>query len=387
MNHKQIGKIVSLLLILSFAVSACSPTSAYAPPISTNDGWQTASLEEAGLDEIRLQEMVRAIQQGTYQNVHSILIVKDGRLVFEKYFDGYAWDYEAEHFKGEYTHFDGDTLHYTMSVTKSITSALVGIAIDQSFIQSKAEKMFTYFPEYEYRRNKQNDKIALEHLLSMTSGLAWNEWEYPLSDPRNDLIQLFIVPNPVDYILTKPVIHEPGTHFYYNGGGVNILGEVIQTATGKREDVFAQECLFEPLGITAHQWEFITEDMVHASGNLQLRPRDMAKFGQLYLDDGEWNGEQIISEAWVKESTRRHSTPPTNWADGYGYLWWLNTYQVGNQQHGAFFAEGWGGQRILVIPDFEMVVVLTGGNYESDPPNDEIIERFILPAILDSGGV
>lgn len=386
MRHKQISTTICLLLTIVIILAACSTTPTYAPPDQTNDGWQTASIEEASLDGNRLRDMVNAIQRGMFKNVHSILIVRDGKLVFEDYFDGYAWKYNAEHFRGDFTEFDVNTLHFTMSVTKSFTSALVGIALDQGFIQSTSEKMFTYFPEYEYRRNKQNDKINLEHLLSMSSGLAWNEWEYPLSDSRNDLIQLWIVPNPVDFILGKPVIHEPGTHFYYNGGGVNILGEVVQAATGLREDEFALKWLFEPLGITTYQWEFINEDMIHASGNLQLRPRDMAKFGQLFLNEGEWNGEQIISKSWVKESTRRHSTPPTDWADGYGYLWWLRNYQVGDQQYRAFFAEGWGGQRILVIPDLEMVVVITGGNYESDPPNDEIIQQFVLPAVIDLEG-
>lgn len=384
-------RAVFVLFCALFLIS-CGPAYTYTQPEQMGDGWQTASLETVGINERIIGKAVDKIRDGTYPNVHSILLVKDNKLVFEVYFDGYAWDYDGDHFQGDFTSFQADTLHTTMSVTKSFTSALVGIAIDQGFISSVSEPMFAFFPDYAHLGDRSSDlsdeisdeissEISLGHLLSMSSGLAWNEWEYPLSDTRNDLIQLWIVPDPVAYILSKPVQYEPGTHFYYNGGGVNILGEVIQETTGLREDQFAQKYLFQPLGITDCEWDFINEDVVHASGNLMLRPRDMAKFGTLFLNDGIWNGERILSEEWIQASTRKHMMPPVTWADGYGYLWWLKTYPVGSKQVETYFADGWGGQRIMVVPEMDMVIVFTGGNYEGDVPIDEIITRYILPAV------
>jgi len=371
----------ALLLGLLCALLAVSCASAYTYhiPEQTNDGWPTASLDEVRIDEKEIREAVERIDDGTYQNVHSILIVKDGKLVFEEYFSGYTWDYDDAQFRGELTDFGMDTIHNLASVTKSFTSALVGIAIDQGFLQGVDQKVFAFFPEYASLSDERKDAIILDHLLTMTSGLEWNEMELPYSDTRNDLVQLFIVSDPIEYILAKPVVSEPGTRWYYNGGGTNILGEVIREATGLRMDDFAEKYLFVPLAITDYEWDHINPDMIHASGNLRLRPRDMAKLGYLYLQRGIWGGHRIVSEEWVEESTKDHVSP--RGADGYGYQWWLRTYDSGSTPVDSFYAAGWGGQRITVFPSLDMVVVFTGGNYLAEEPADEIIGRHILPAV------
>jgi CubicO group peptidase (beta-lactamase class C family) len=380
---KKMGRTslrASLLTLLCAAwLVSCASTSGYQEPEQTDDGWQTASLGDVGIDEKEISKAVARIQHNTYQNVHSMLIVKDGKLVFEAYFGGYAWDYDGDQFRGRRTDFDMNTTHNLASVTKSLTSALVGIAIDQGLIQGVDEPAFSFFPAYADLEGEQKGKITLEHLLTMTSGLRWNEQELPYSDTTNDLVQLFLVRNPVEYILAKPVVSEPGTKWYYNGGGTNLLGEVIREATGQRMDAYAEQVLFAPLGITNYEWDHINPDMIHASGNLKLRPRDMAKFGYLFLNGGVWNGERIISREWVEESTSRHALP--RWADGYGYQWWLRTYHSGSEPVDSFYAAGWGGQRITVFPSLDMVVVFTGGNYVQEEPVDEIITRYILPAV------
>jgi CubicO group peptidase (beta-lactamase class C family) len=203
--------------------------------------------------------------------------------------------------------------------------------------------------------------------------------ELPYSNSRNDLVQLFLVSDPVEYILSKPLVAEPGSAWYYNGGNTNLLGEVIRQATGQRLDAFAAQNLFAPLGITNYEWDFINPDFIHASGNLQLRPRDLAKFGSLYLHGGVWNGQRIVSQEWVDASVHHHATP--RGGGGYGYQWWLRTYDAGATDVDAFHAAGWGGQRIVVLPEMDMVVVFTGGNYVDDDPADEIITRYILPAV------
>jgi CubicO group peptidase (beta-lactamase class C family) len=366
-------------LILVFFVTACAPAPLLPIPEETGDGWRTTSLERVGIHATDIQELIKQIDDGTYQNIHSIVIVKDDQLVFEEYFQGYTWSYGADQYKGDLVDFDRDTIHNLASVTKSFTSALLGIAIDQGLIGGVDDALFDYFPEYEELLEGEKDAITLEHLLTMTSGIEWNEMEVPYSNRTNDLVRLFSELDPVGYILEKPLVAQPGSDWYYSGGNTNLLGDLIRTATGVRMDHFAEENLFEPLGITTFEWDYISPYMVHASGNLKLRPRDLAKFGYLFLNGGEWDGERIISEEWVRESTvERMSLSNTV---GYGYQWWLSTYQSGSKTFEAFHASGWGGQEIVVFPSLDMVVVFTGGNYVDAEPSAEILSNYILPAV------
>jgi CubicO group peptidase (beta-lactamase class C family) len=374
-------KLFLLILVLTLLLSGCGQPYVYQVPEELGDGWETASLEEVGINERLIAKAVERIRDNTYPNVHSLLIAKDGKLVFEEYFGGYEWVYDSDRFQGPYKEFDRDSLHTIMSVTKAFTSALVGIAVDQGFIANEHEKVFDYFPEYAHLRDEPKNDITLEHLLTMTSGLEWNEWEYSLSDTRNDLIQLFIVNDPMAYILAKPVVHQPGTYWYYSGGDVNLLGETIRKATGMRMDDFAAQYLFSPLGITEYEWDFINPNVVHASGNLKLHPRGMAKFGYLILNDDVWQGERILSQAWVdKTKTAYISSPAPDHGERYGYQWWLKTFPYGSGTVEALHRSGWGGQAIYLFPSLDMVVVFTDGNYVGEIPNNEIITRYILPA-------
>jgi CubicO group peptidase (beta-lactamase class C family) len=368
-----------LVLLCGIGLMACASKQTYQAPKQTDDGWQTASPADVGLDEQQLREAVERIKDKTYQNVDSLLIVKEGKLVFEAYFDGNEWDYDSPQFRGELVHYGAETRHNLASVTKSFTSILVGIALDQGAIQSVDDPVFSYFPQYAHLSDERKATITLKHLLTMSSGLRWNEGELPYSDPNNDLVRLFTEPDPIDYILSRPLVTEPGVKFYYGGDNTNLLGEVIRSATGQRMDVFAEEHLFGPLDITDYAWDFINPDMIHASGNLQLRPRDMAKLGQLCLNGGMWEGQRIVSEAWIAESTQKHVTHSAT--SGYGYQWWLETYRVRPASVDTFAALGWGGQKIIVLPDLAMVVVFTGGNYASEDPSEEILTRYILPAV------
>lgn len=367
------------LLLLALGITACASTPAHRRPAQADDGWSVASPDAVGLDVAELNQAVARIEDDTYQNVHALLIVKDGQLVFERYFPGHRWSYDDDQFRGQRVAYDRETLHNLASVTKSVTSILVGIALDQGAIQSVDDRVLAYFPQYEQQTDAQKDTITLEHLLTMTSGLEWNEGELPYSDPDNDMIRLFREPDPIGYILSKPLVSEPGTTFYYGGHNTNLLGEAIRAATGQRMDAFAEDVLFGPLGITDYAWDFINPDIIHASGNLQLRPRDMAKLGQLCLNGGVWEGERIVSEAWIATSTQKHVRRSAT--RGYGYQWWLASYRVGDDHVDAFYAAGWGGQKIIVLPELEMVVVFTGGNYTSEDPSEKILTRHVLPAV------
>ena len=373
--------LLALLVLACFA--ACTPSYDYRVPEQMDDGWPVAHASDVGLDEKTLCEMVDRVRDGTYENVHSILIVKDGKLAFEEYFEGYRWFYDRDRYRGEKIRFDVDTVHNLASVTKAVTSALVGIAIDRGYIEGVDTPVFDFFPAYTHLRNEIKDQITLHHLLTMSSGLQWNEGEYGYDDDRNDLIRLFREPDPVAYILSRPVIHEPGSTYYYSGGDVNLLGEVIKVATGQRMDAFAEEVLFAPLGITRYEWDFINRDVVHASGNLQLRPRDVAKFGTLYWNDGVWlDGQQIVSSEWVQTSIQGHIPIPGS-GDSYGYQWRLRTYRVGSSTVQGYSKAGWGGQWAMVFPEQDTVVVFTGGNYASRDPAGEIAARYILAAVRE----
>ncbi len=307
--------------------------------------------------------------------IHGILIIKEGKLVLEEYFPGETF------YHGPLTTFNRDIKHNLASVTKSFTSAITGLAIDRGLILDVDQKVFSFFPEFFELRDEEKDKITLEHLLTMTSGLEWDESTYPYTDPRNDVFQIFNQSDPIRFVLNKTVLTGPGTSFHYSSGSTNVLGEIIRKATGVRADSFAGDYLFAPLEITDYQWEELPNNVLYASGDLKLKPRDMAKLGELYLNGGRWKGKQIISEKWVNASIQSYTTAIQDWE--YGYQWWLFTYEVDIEQIESFSASGWGGQKIFVFPDLDMVVVTTAGYYD-EPDLEFHIDGFLIPQILDS---
>ena len=377
--------IFSLAIIIGYTNATISSpesntTSKLERPKQTNDGWETTSLQEADIDSAMILKVLGKIHSNTYENIHSLLIVKNGYLAFEKYFPGYAFKYDASRFRGKLTDYDANTLHNMASVTKSITGLLVGISLDQGIINDVNDKVIDYLPGYNSMIDSTLYRITLHHLLNMTSGLEWNEQDVFYSEVENDIIQLFMVSDPMSYILSKPVIHEPGRYWYYNGGGTNMLGEIIHIASGETLVEFCKEFLFSPLGIADYEWEYINPDIVYASGNIKLRPRDMAKLGHLVLKDGVWNDQQIVSSEWIQNMVK------TQWTfsdtQGYGYHWWLRIFQLGSFSIESYYASGWGGQFIYVFPSLEAIVVLTGGNYDRRSPDIEILFRYLLPAMI-----
>ena len=383
------SECVILLLLLIWStlfISSCThEVYVYQIPEMIDDGLITAAANDVGLDHSTLGEAVNRIRDKTYNEVHSMLIVKNSRLVLEEYFTGHKYKWDGPNHHGKKVKFDRDMIHNLASVTKSFTSAIVGIAVDHGYIKSVDEKVLSFFPEYSHLSDENKEKITIEHLLTMTSGLEWNEWEYPYSDTRNDIIQLHMVSDPFEYILSKPVIHESGTEWYYSGADVNLLAEIIKRASGMRMDIFADKYLFEPMGIEKQQWQFIKPDIVYASGDLKLRPKDMAKFGMLYLQGGLYDGTRIISKEWIDRSITKLvklDKPVDCGSDGYGYQWFFKTYTVNSRQVEVVRRTGWGGQAIILFPELDMLAVFTGGTYTSMYCFDDILTRYILPTAL-----
>jgi CubicO group peptidase (beta-lactamase class C family) len=361
-------------------LSACSPGPSeplveyvYTQPEVTDDGWTSASLEAAGIELAPIAAAVEGIRRGDYPRVHGLVIVRHGRLVVEEYFPGRLYVNAADRF-GPEVHFDRERIHQLASVTKSITSTLAGLAIERGFIESEDVPVHTFFPEYETHFDEGERRITLRHLLTMTSGWAWNEnTEWGVSS--NDMYGFNVATDPLAYLLDRGLVAEPGTRWVYNGGAVTLLGKLIENASGLDLETFSERYLFTPMGITAFTWPYMRRDLIAAHGDARLRPRDMAKLGQMFLDGGTWAGRQIVSRSWVERATRGALE------GDYGYLWWGDGYRGGQEAYRSYSARGWGGQRIIVFPVLDMVVVFTGGNYESREPVDDIMERHILPAV------
>ena len=382
-----------LLLPAATCVLACgdAPTSSgedqllpyeYVVPPETGDGWTTASLADVGLSEDRFVRLVEVIRTGIYANVHGVVIVKDDRLVFEEYFDGQAFEAAiGNRIVGEWKRFDRETPHNLASVTKSVTSTILGIAIDKGFVSSVDTAVYDFFPEHAQFRDARKDSITLAHMLTMTSGLEWDEQTCSYGQSCNDINALFSQTDPVRYILAKAAVDPPGERWLYNGGGTNVLGQVVRKASGQTLEAFANEHLFAPLDISPPTWIHLAGRMTYASGDLKLRPRDMAKIGYIFANGGKWNGVQVISPDWIAQASEdRELTRDSRW--GYGYQWWMLDYPVDGRTYQSFGARGWGGQQITVFPELDMVVVLTGGNYLTPDPADAVIQQFVLDALI-----
>jgi CubicO group peptidase (beta-lactamase class C family) len=389
--------IIFALIVISGAVTGCKSTpdthnssSIHPVPENTDDGWQTASLSAVGMSEEPFVSLMNTISQNDENLVHSILVVKDGKLVFEQYFGGkdiLVTD-KLEYLQKD---FDRDTPHCMASASKSVTSILFGIAKDNGKIPDLEESIFNYFPEYADLNNSTRQKITLRHLLTMTSGITWSESNYSYEDSRNDLHQMVFSDDPIRNYLGKEQEDEPGEKFNYSSGTTNVIGEIIHRATGQTLIDYANQYLFTPLGIKNFQWQAFPSnpDIAVATALLYLRPRDMAKIGQLYLQKGTWNGQHIVSEAWVEESTGNsievpyEDNPNPQLIESYGYQWWRGTFSNGNVK--TFFAAGHGGQFIFVLPDLNTVVVLTGGHYGGSYSDFyDIVNLYVIPSIDNS---
>ena len=355
----------------------------YTVPEATKDGWETAHASGEHIDVDMLTALFDRVLNQTYKNMHSVLLVKNGKLVVEEYFQ--PWSGDAR-YRDLTRALDRVTIHPQHSVTKSVTSLLLGIAIDQQLIPSVEEKLATFFPEYAdifAERTKAN--FRLQHFLTMTANLAWDEWTHPYTDARNDHSLLDRSPDPIRYVLERPVVGMPGTQFVYNSGIAITLGEIIDKVSGLRADQFAERYLFAPLSISDYYWWKYPNGAVQTGGGLQLRSRDMAKIGELVLQGGRWQGKQIVSEAWIKESTTPHvrtGRPPRESAPEYGYQWWLGTFRVSERVIASYSARGRGGQFIFVFPDLQLVAVFTGWNDNAlwlQPI--EMLQQYILPAV------
>jgi CubicO group peptidase (beta-lactamase class C family) len=353
----------------------------YTVPIQDEGDWETARPEPRHLSVARLEDGVRAIMRGEYPNIHSILVASHGMLVFEEYFPGYA-------FHGGWTDFDCATSHTLQSATKSLAALVVGISVDQGHIHDIDSSVLTWYPEYDRPDRAQKETITVRDLLTMRSGLEWNEWSVSPFSRFNDLNRFYRNRRPIEFLLRKDLVDEPGTAFSYNTGSTNLLGDLVYQSTGQKFDEYADQYFFRPLGIDNVQWESGHPDMIVTGAGLKLRPRDFLRIGQLVLRNGIWGGTQVIPEAWLTQalypSVSLDVAPDIGFRTDYGFLWWLPSVMHPESQTvlRPYGAAGWGGQYLIVYPEQEIVVVMTGGNYETEDASAQWHNDYFLPAIV-----
>jgi CubicO group peptidase (beta-lactamase class C family) len=328
--------------------------------------------------------MLRLVQ-ATRKAVNAIVVARNGRLAVEAYFPPYR----------------SDTPHDIQSCTKSITSALVGIAMRQGHLRDVHQTLVEFFPELAAAEvHPRKREITLAHVLTMTTGLGWREWGVPYGN-RDSVSQMHRSGDWVRFVLGRPLVAAPGTRFDYNTGASHLLSAIIQERTGRATPAFAQEYLFGPLGIEPPQWATDSKGIANGGSGLRMTPRDLAKIGQLFLRGGVWGTERLVPASWIAESTRPHvnvvatsdlryrtrvflahllrRTPPVAGELRYGYHWWIPPF-------GGYAARGLAGQALFVLPVLDMVVVFTGGLGSADTFLPErLVRDFVIPSARRGG--
>ncbi|MEZ5072087.1 MAG: serine hydrolase [Bacteroidales bacterium] len=321
----------------------------YRQPEDCNDQLQTASLFEAVRDSAAFYAVMEKIITQKYGRLESLLILKNQKLILEEYFYG----------------FDRTQPHPIHSCTKSVTSLLLGVALERHKLLDTDRPVFDFFPELDSLRTPEKERITLKQVLSMTSGLS-EEDEVEVRDP----IEL------ASFILSHPLESAPGEEFTYNNNSTNLLGAILYELEGKQADEYAKETLFDKMGISETIWE--REDgAIRCHSEMYMKPRDMAKIGQLVIQNGSWYGEQLVPAQWIAESTKPHAAESEFFDYGYQWWcrseqntsWWENPVRGSRDEHVMFLALGYGGQYIMVIRDLDLVVVITSSDYNEENGN------------------
>ncbi|HEU4560145.1 MAG TPA: serine hydrolase [Longimicrobium sp.] len=372
---RPLTPLVALLLVLA-ACGSDSPTTGGGevdpPPLQIGDGWAVSTPAAEGMDPARLRALGERISAGGYGQITSVLVARNGRLVWERYAAG--WSVEQA--------------HTMQSVSKSVTSLLAGIAAGDGRLAVDAS-VAGFFPEYQPIQHLDARKQAMrvEDLLTMRTGLDWSETVYEGS-PLQQLNQS--TGDWVRMVMDWPMREQPGTRWEYVSGGTIVLGGVIGRAEGKRVDTFAAERLFEPLQMRGFGWyRNPSNGFPHTGGGLLLRPRDALKIGQLVLDGGRWNGQQIVPSAWIEASTRRVVAFPRSLGQhqvDYGWLWWIGSLDdpmnPRREPGDVIVASGSGGQWIFIVPRHSLVMIATGANQDARwSAAFDFLYTDVLPAI------
>jgi CubicO group peptidase (beta-lactamase class C family) len=320
----------------------------------------------------RLEEVAQAGQVG---GLHAVVAVRSGQTLLEHYGAGedLAWADPLG-----VVEFGPETLHDIRSVTKSVTALLYGIALGEGLVPPPAEPLLRWFPQYpDLAADPQRARLTVEHALTMSLGVEWRE-DLPYNSPANAEIAMELAPDRYRYILERPILEPPGARWSYCGGATALLGRLIADGTGRSLPQYGQSVLFAPLGIGRFEWMTGRDDVASAASGLRLAPRDLARIGELVLAEGAQDGQPIVPAGWIR--TMLEPRLQTSWGAQYGYQWYIESIAG----HRLVAGMGNGGQRLFVLPDLDLTVAVTAGNYD-DPDQWRtplaVLERGILPAM------
>jgi len=360
-----------------------APEYSYEIPENIGDGWQTTSLQDAGLNAEIISGMMSSLLERQNHNLHSVLIAKNGKLVLEEYFRGYKYDPENIQGLGDLIEFGIDTLHYFANGTKSITSLLFGIGINEGNEVNLNDFLYAYYPEYSTLFSNNKRSITIQHLLNMSAGLDWFEYVFD-TDEASDFIKMQKETDPKRYILGKNLIDTPGSRFNYNSGYTILLQDILTKKTGNELLAFAESKLFDPLQINDYKWEKLDNGMRDGASGLYLSPRSMAKIGHLYASGGRWGNIQVVPREWIElTANSKIDISIYNFSNSFGLHWWRYTFETFSGNYECLFAAGRGEQYIYSFPGLNMVVVFTGGYYFEyvDISTHLLIRDYIVSAI------
>jgi CubicO group peptidase (beta-lactamase class C family) len=358
-------------------------------------GWAKGKPSNVGLDEKVLAAFDADLASGKYSLVDSFTVIRCGMAVYDRTYShdyGQIYGKEAKtrgplnaHLTGSYNYFDpawhpyyhGTDLHTMQSVSKTVTSVILGIAITRGDFKAGLDTpLLQYFNVAKVKNvDDRKRRITLRHVLTMSTGLDWNE-EVAYDDPKNDASLMEATDDWVQYVIDRPMAQEPGKVFNYSSGVSELLAYIFQKETGQDVEKYGEKYLFTPLGIE-HYWKRTPLGLVDTEGGLFLNRTDLAKIGYLYLHDGTWDGKQIVSKEWVQQSL----APFIDAGEGfkYGFKWWL--FPRTDVQRYVWMARGFGGQRLMVFPEEDLIVVFTGWEILRDPAEDSGLVDRILPAV------
>ena len=390
---RKIAAAAALALLIPCWASTGTPAQDRA---ATKD-WPKAAPKEFGFDPEKLAAFDADLASGNYGLVDSMFILRCGTAVYDKtYQHDYGQIYGERAKKegplnhdpqGPYNYFStkfhpyyqGSDMHTMQSVSKTVTSVTIGIARTRDdFTASLDTPIVKFFDSHKIANlDARKKRITIRDLLTMTAGLEWHE-DLPYDDPKNSADIMEASHDWAQYAIDQPMAEEPGKVFVYNSGATVLLAHIFKKVTGKNIDDYAEEHLFKPLGMH-YFWKHSPTGLPDTEGGLYLSPHDLAKIGQLYLKGGMWEGKEIVSSFWIKESVAPHATVPgSDWK--YGYLWWLESFGS-TPDDVAWAARGFGGQQLFVVPEYDMVAVFTGWDIL---PSTEKHPHDWVPRLLDS---
>jgi CubicO group peptidase (beta-lactamase class C family) len=333
--------------------------------------WSVADPASAGMNAAKLDSMVAA----TWTKMGSVLVARNGKLVYEHYFDG-----------------DASTLRNTRSATKTIAGMLTGIAVDRGLLRGVDVRVMPLFPDKRPVANPdpRKNSITLEDFMTMSSVLECDDWN---NFSRGNEERMYLIEDWIKFTLdlpvrgyapwvTKPKDAKYGRTFSYCTAGAFMTGQVVARTTHRTVEDFARDNLFAPLGIEKLNWPHSGLGLAMTGGGLELRSRDLLKLGQLYLDSGMWEGKRVVSADWVKRSTTPHAQ--IDETTDYGYFWWLKTFTANGKSYPAFFMTGNGGNKVVVMPSANLVAVITSTNYNArgmHEQTEKLLTDYVLAAV------